>query len=257
MVKPAVTVKPTVVVKPVPIVSSSKPVIPVTPVMPTSLLTTLKKSIKMAELGKKVSRKKEIVALPMSVKLNDDIKVIDTKTVESADSVVADSAVEPRLTSAPESSEESPVVVGSTNGSTSGYGSEGYASEEDKKQLKAVETTLDYLDIRDEQTHCARCHKSYDPQSCSNAEKRCLLPHPTKMVIPIRRDGDGTHFVCLCCRTEFKLPKMTFYEAGVNSMLTGYCFIGQHTSDEDDIDYQYDGGAALSCEEAGCIEFFV
>ena len=55
------------------------------------------------------------------------------------------------------------------------------------------------------------------------------------MVIPIRRDGDGTHFVCLCCRTEFKLPKMTFYEAGVNSMLTGYCFIGQHTSDENDI----------------------
>ena len=78
-------------------------------------------------------------------------------------------------------------------------------------------------------------YQTFDPLSGSNAEKRCLLPHPTKMVIPIRRDGDGTHFVCLCCRTEFKLPKMTFYEAGVNSMLTGYCFIGQHTSDENDI----------------------
>lgn len=87
--------------------------------------------------------------------------------------------------------------------------------------------------------HCAdhfdKTLQTFDPLSGSNAEKRCLLPHPTKMVIPIRRDGDGTHFVCLCCRTEFKLPKMTFYEAGVNSMLTGYCFIGQHTADQDDI----------------------
>lgn len=149
---------------------------------------------------------------------------------------------------------EKPAAVGSTNGSTSGYGSEGYISEE--ANLKKVETGS-VLDIRDDQTHCARCHKTFDPLSNSNAEKRCLLPHPTKMVIPIRRDLAGTHFVCLCCRTEFKLPKMTFYEAGVNSMMTGHCYIGQHTSDSDDIDYQYDGGAALSCEEAGCIEFFV
>jgi len=148
-------------------------------------------------------------------------------------------------------------IIGSTNGTSSGYGSEGYVSEEEKKLKTQNVETLKVLDTRDEHTHCARCHKTFDPLSASNAEKRCLLPHPTKMVIPIRRDGDGTHFVCLCCRTEFKLPKMTFYEAGVNSMLTGYCFIGQHTADQDDIDHQYDGGAALSCEEAGCIEFFV
>lgn len=199
----------------------------------------------------KLPKKKEIVLQPISARLKvEEVKVIDNK-IDSADSVVADS-LEPHLT---KSDEESPIVViGSTNGSTSGYGSEGYVSEEERK-LKVE--TLNVLDIRDEHTHCARCHKTFDPLSGSNAEKRCLLPHPTKMVIPIRRDGDGTHFVCLCCRTEFKLPKMTFYEAGVNSMLTGYCFIGQHTSDEDDIDYQYDGGAALSCEEAGCIEFFV
>jgi len=114
-----------------------------------------------------------------------------------------------------------------------------------------------FVDIRDEKSHCARCHKSYNPNSSSNAEMRCLLPHPTNMVVALGRDANGTNFVCLCCRTEFKLPKMTFYEAGVNSMLTGYCFVGQHTSNLKSIDYQDKGGAALSCEEAGCIEFFV
>merc|ERR1712176_1390968 len=73
----------------------------------------------------------------------------------------------------------------------------------------------------------------------------------------LSRDAFGTDFVCLCCRTEFRLPKMAFYEAGVNSMLTGFCFIGQHTQDASEIDYQQDGGAALCCEEAGCIEYFV
>lgn len=199
-------------------------------------------------------KKKEIAKMPISGRpIATEIKVIDNSH-DHSDSLAVDSLIDSLEPLSTESGEEQ-IVIGSTNGSTSGYGSEGYVSAEEPK-LKTVET-LKVLDIRDEDTHCARCHKTFDPLSGSNAEKRCLLPHPTKMVIPIRRDGDGTHFVCLCCRTEFKLPKMTFYEAGVNSMLTGYCFIGQHTSDENDIDCQYDGGAALTCEEAGCIEFFV
>ena len=39
-----------------------------------------------------------------------------------------------------------------------------------------------FVDIRDEKSHCARCHKSFNPNSSSNAEMRCLLPHPTNMV---------------------------------------------------------------------------
>lgn len=185
---------------------------------------------------------------------------------------------------------------------SSGYGSEGYVSENSAKSIEtakitpivakviprpaaktaiqlnkthvipSVEKQMSFLaakpfiekklepkfvDIRDEKSHCARCHKSFNPNSSSNAEMRCLLPHPTNMVVALGRDANGTNFVCLCCRTEFKLPKMTFYEAGVNSMLTGYCFVGQHTSNLKSIDYQDKGGAALSCEEAGCIEFFV
>ena len=77
--------------------------------------------------------------------------------------------------------------------------------------------------------------KIFDVKSASSAEMRCVLPHPTKNVVPIRRDDFGTDFVCLCCRTEFRLPKMAFYEAGVNSMLTGHCFVGQHTLDKCEI----------------------
>lgn len=205
----------------------------------------------------------EPISLPVPIaKTKSKTEKSETDSLVPPSPEISISSDKDSLSSDKDSLKEIPAAIGSTNGSTSGYGSEtvgseGYVSEEDRIKLKTPETSLKVLDIRDDDTHCARCHKTFDPLSASNAEKRCLLPHPTKMVIPIRRDLDGTHFVCLCCRTEFKLPKMTFYEAGVNSMLTGYCFIGQHTSDEKEIDCQYDGGAALTCEEAGCIEFFV
>jgi len=151
---------------------------------------------------------------------------------------------------------------------TSGYGSEtsaGTGSSESSTGLANQSKAGIQTEFNDESgssgvengAHCVRCHKIYDPNSKSTAELRCSLPHPTKSVIPIKRDAFGTDFVCLCCRTEFRLPKMAFYEAGVNSMLTGFCFIGQHTQDASEIDYQQDGGAALCCEEAGCIEYFV
>lgn len=151
---------------------------------------------------------------------------------------------------------------------TSGYGSEtstGTGSSSSSTGLANQSKAGIETEFNDESgssgvengAHCVRCHKIYDPNSKSTAELRCSLPHPTKSVIPIKRDAFGTDFVCLCCRTEFRLPKMAFYEAGVNSMLTGFCFIGQHTQDASEIDYQQDGGAALCCEEAGCIEYFV
>jgi len=110
---------------------------------------------------------------------------------------------------------------------SSGYGSEGYVSENSAKSIEtakitpivakviprpaaktaiqlnkthvipSVEKQMSFLaakpfiekklepkfvDIRDEKSHCARCHKSFNPNSSSNAEMRCLLPHPTNMV---------------------------------------------------------------------------
>jgi hypothetical protein len=142
---------------------------------------------------------------------------------------------------------------------TSGYGSEtSLDSENSSNRIKLKSNNeINHENEETGDTHCVRCHKVFDPSSSSPAEMRCVLPHPTKSVVPIKRDQYGTDFACLCCRTEFRLPKMAFYEAGVNSMLTGFCFIGHHTTDQNDIDYQQDGGAALCCEEAGCIEYFV
>ena len=51
-----------------------------------------------------------------------------------------------------------------------------------------------------------------------------------RMVVPIGRDSDGTDFVCLSCRKEFRLPKMTFYDQKTNSLMTGWCFMGSHTT---------------------------
>ena len=50
------------------------------------------------------------------------------------------------------------------------------------------------------------------------------------MVVPIGRDNNGTDFVCLSCRKEFRLPKMTFYDEKTNSLMTGWCFMGSHTT---------------------------
>ena len=50
------------------------------------------------------------------------------------------------------------------------------------------------------------------------------------MVVPIGRDSNGTDFLCLCCRKEFRLPKMAFYEEKTNSLMTGWCFMGLHTT---------------------------
>jgi hypothetical protein len=152
---------------------------------------------------------------------------------------------------------EQKTVTKKDGTTTSGYGSETSGDTTDQQLLKQQQMQKEKEQSMTGDDHCVRCHKTFDAKSASSAEMRCVLPHPTKNVVPIRRDDFGTDFVCLCCRTEFRLPKMAFYEAGVNSMLTGHCFVGQHTLDKCEIDYQQGGGAALSCEENGCIEYFV
>ena len=101
-------------------------------------------------------KKKEIAKMPISGRpIATEIKVIDNSH-DHSDSLAVDSLIDSLEPLSTESGEEQ-IVIGSTNGSTSGYGSEGYVSAEEPK-LKTVET-LKVLDIRDEDTHCARCHK--------------------------------------------------------------------------------------------------
>nr|XP_039252179.1 uncharacterized protein LOC120329588 [Styela clava] len=101
--------------------------------------------------------------------------------------------------------------------------------------------------------HCVRCHKDFNPRDPG----RCILPHPERMVAKIAQDTMGADFVCGCCNAGFRLIKMDFYEESTNSLLTGHCYSGMHTTDPDSVDYRIDGGSAKSCEEFGCVEFYV
>lgn len=101
--------------------------------------------------------------------------------------------------------------------------------------------------------HCVRCHKDFNPRDPG----RCILPHPERMVAKIAQDSIGADFVCGCCNAGFRLIKMDFYEESTNALLTGHCYSGMHTTDPDSVDYRIEGGAAKSCEEFGCVEFYV
>lgn len=50
---------------------------------------------------------------------------------------------------------------------------------------------------------------------------------------------------------------MDYYEENTNGILAGYCFDGSHTNDLDNVLYRNVDGAAKTCEENGCVEFYV
>jgi len=102
--------------------------------------------------------------------------------------------------------------------------------------------------------HCVRCHKKFNT---SDKRSRCYLPHPARMVVIESKDEEGTNFSCKACNTGFRLLQMDFYEEGSNSLLTGHCYSGHHTTDPSSVDFQCLGGAAKTCEENGCVEFYV
>jgi len=112
-----------------------------------------------------------------------------------------------------------------------------------KKQDETIEEFL----------HCVRCHKEFNP----NENGRCNMPHPQSMVYVVGQDEEGTDFICRCCKSGFRLFKMDFYEESTNSLLTGHCYSGQHTTDSNRVKYLNKGGIAKSCAENGCVEFYV
>ncbi|XP_076823738.1 uncharacterized protein LOC143469800 [Clavelina lepadiformis] len=123
----------------------------------------------------------------------------------------------------------------------------------DPKMIKALAVLIPKTATEQRMAHCVRCHKDYNPKERS----RCYLPHPQTMVFKVGQDSEGTDFICDCCSTSFRLLKMGFYEETTNALLTGHCYSGQHTSDPESVDYRKDDGAAKSCEENGCVEFYV
>ncbi len=98
--------------------------------------------------------------------------------------------------------------------------------------------------------HCVRCHKKFRPFENSN----CVVKHPTAKVMKIGRDKHGGEFKCNACGVSFYLNQMFFYNEDVNSYLSGFCYSGKHTTNPKEVSYTT---AVRTCEETGCVEFYV
>ncbi|KAK2191361.1 hypothetical protein NP493_53g03029 [Ridgeia piscesae] len=98
--------------------------------------------------------------------------------------------------------------------------------------------------------HCVRCHRNYDPTQKTN----CTQRHPNGRVRKVGENMHGATFHCSACDADFRLNKMFFYDENVNSYMTGLCYHGSHTTNPHEVDYS---AAARTCEENGCVEFYV
>jgi len=134
-----------------------------------------------------------------------------------------------------------------------------HVAEREHGKIKRSTTTSDFRKKSNTivKKHCIRCHKNFNANSDSNCEKRCQLQHPEDMVVRKKHTSDGTDFKCLACGKNFYLPNADYYEEGVSSILTGFCFVGTHTTDPENVVFVDEGGAAKTCEANGCVEFYV
>ena len=106
-------------------------------------------------------------------------------------------------------------------------------------------------------SHCIRCHKNYDTNSTS-AINKCQIPHPQEMVVKLQPENDSnSDFQCLACNKTFNLVHMNYYEEKTNAIIAGFCFDGSHTNVSSKVKYRNSGGTAKTCEENGCVEFYV
>lgn len=101
--------------------------------------------------------------------------------------------------------------------------------------------------------HCVRCHHDYYPTK--QAPNSCKLYHSPNLVVVIARDQAGTTFQCNGCNKQFYLKGIWQYTKE-HRHLAGYCFQGSHTDDAYDVQYR-PTGMAKTCQDNGCIEFFI
>ena len=124
----------------------------------------------------------------------------------------------------------------------------------DKKDSKAIVALSVLLPRKHfppvDHLHCIRCHKTFRPSENTN----CIMKHPTSKVVKTGQDKKGADFKCLSCSTTFRLNQMYFYNEDVNSYLSGFCYSGKHTTNPEEVSYT---GAVKTCEENGCVEFYV
>lgn len=125
----------------------------------------------------------------------------------------------------------------------------------DPETIMALGTLLPKSKFTADTVHCVRCHKEYDPHF---GKKRCTLYHPEKDVWKVSQNSQGATFKCSLCSTAFTLKGAWDYKLCIaNEQDCGVCFEGLHTPDPNEVRYQPSRGAAQSCEDKGCIVFYV
>lgn len=100
-----------------------------------------------------------------------------------------------------------------------------------------------------ETIHCVRCHKEYSPQF---DKKDCFLNHPRNQFTVTHQKDKTAYIRCTACKKEYWVQQ----QDDINSINIGHCYVGKHTSSLD-VDAYFPYGAAESCEDRGCIEFYV
>ena len=101
--------------------------------------------------------------------------------------------------------------------------------------------------------HCVRCHHEYYPTR--QVPNSCILYHSPSLVVAIAHDQTGTTFQCRGCHKQFYLKDIWKYTRQ-HQHLAGYCYQGNHTDDAYDVQYR-PAGVAKTCQDNGCIEFYV
>lgn len=126
--------------------------------------------------------------------------------------------------------------------------------QKDSTTIHALGTLLPKKRFKGETLHCVRCHKEYDPK---HGEKTCVLNHQKDDVMTISEDEVGADFACERCGSVFRIDGKWKYKESLNGKYDcGACFAGLHTISTDEV-VQEQNGISKSCEDYGCIVFYV
>ncbi|XP_031559537.1 uncharacterized protein LOC116295762 [Actinia tenebrosa] len=100
--------------------------------------------------------------------------------------------------------------------------------------------------------HCVRCHNEYNPFT---GRMGCKVTHPINAIARLCQNDQLACYSCAVCKKEYWV---NILEDDVSKVINhlGYCFVGTHSPTVDEVSY-FPQGAAKSCEDMGCIEFYV
>ena len=126
--------------------------------------------------------------------------------------------------------------------------------QRDSGTILALGTLLPKKRFKGETLHCVRCHKEYDPK---HGDKTCELFHRKVDVMKISEDESGADFACERCGNVFRIDGKWKYKESLNKKYKcGPCFTGVHTVSTDEV-LQEENGISKTCEDYGCIVFYV